>query len=250
MRRVWLAEADAKGPIFQIEDEVFHHAVQVLKFRLNEEFEIVFGGSNALRVRLTSIQKKSATVEVLGTRPLSQPARPYVNLALAITKWPVFEEILEKGVELGVNEVQPLITDFSFIRAKNDWPAARSERLQKIIRGATTQSGRGPLMSLREPVSLRELAQDLNRKPATRGLFAYEGQSAHDVRTALRQIKDNPLADIWAIVGSEGGFSESEVAYMQDSGFSPVTLGSQILRVETACLALVSVIKYEFELMR
>ena len=56
--------------------------------------------------------------------------------------------------------------------------------------------------------------------------------------------------NVWLIVGSEGGFSQNEVVSMQKLGLDPVTLGQQILRVETACLTLVAVLKYELGLMK
>ncbi len=51
---------------------------------------------------------------------------------------------------------------------------------------------------------------------------------------------------LWVFVGSEGGFSLEEVELFAKEGLNPTSLGEQILRVETACLALLSVIKYEF----
>ena len=63
-------------------------------------------------------------------------------------------------------------------------------------------------------------------------------------------ILQNSPENVWLIIGSEGGFSENEVEIMQKLGLDPVTLGPQILRVETACLTLVAVLKYVFGLMK
>jgi 16S rRNA (uracil1498-N3)-methyltransferase len=62
--------------------------------------------------------------------------------------------------------------------------------------------------------------------------------------------KSNDPENLWLIVGSEGGFSDKEVTEMKQLGLDPVTLGPQVLRVETACMTLVSVLKYEFGLMK
>jgi 16S rRNA (uracil1498-N3)-methyltransferase len=62
--------------------------------------------------------------------------------------------------------------------------------------------------------------------------------------------KSNDPENLWLIVGSEGGFSDREVTEMKQLGLDPVTLGPQVLRVETACMTLVSVLKYEFGLMK
>ncbi len=67
------------------------------------------------------------------------------------------------------------------------------------------------------------------------------------------QSPDEPqgaVENIWLVVGSEGGFSFKEVEAFRQAGLEPVTIGPQVLRVETACIALVSALKYEFDLMK
>jgi 16S rRNA (uracil1498-N3)-methyltransferase len=242
-------ESEVVGPEFEITDEAFRHAIQVSRFQVGEEFEIVFGGLEALRVQITKIAKKSAVVRVVGRRPLPALPRPWIHLAFAVSKWPVFEEVLEKCVELGVQSVQPLLTDFSFIRNRRDWPESRQARLQKIIQSATEQSGRSSLLDLKEPLTLQEFTKTLNPEAGAPCLFAYEGPSAFRLHEAMAQLPLKDITDIWAIVGSEGGFSASEVAHMSERGVPAVTMGPQILRAETACFALISVIKYELNLM-
>ena len=92
----------------------------------------------------------------------------------------------------------------------------------------------------------------INRDDTSVGLFAYEGPSTLSVKEYCQKIKaakPQGIKDIWIIVGSEGGFSHSEVKEFENLGLHPVTLGPQVLRVETACMALVSVLKYDFDLM-
>lgn len=251
MRRIWIEpdELPSEKNNFIISGEAFHHAVQVSRFRIGEEFEVVYGGDEALTVRFVEINKKTAQVEILGYRKLVEISNPRVNLAIGVTKWATLEEIIEKSVELGVHSLQPLLTDFSFVRTKKDWPASRNERFQKIVKGATAQTGRGPLMKVAEPISLREFTQTLNQNSGAVGLFAYEGHADRGLQSELKQIKVRPAAEVWAVVGPTGGFSEAEVDFMQKSGYPPVTLGSQILRADTACFAIISIIKYEYGLM-
>lgn len=251
MRRIWIEphELPSEKNNFMVTDEAFHHAVKVSRFRIGEEFEIVYGGEEALRVRFVEINKKNAQVEILGYRKLPNIFRPHVNLAVGVTKWSTLEEIIEKAVELGVHTVQPLLTDFSFIRSKKDWPQSRTERFQKIVKSATEQSGRGPLMTVAEPLTLQDFTQRLNQNSKGAGLFAYEGGADRGPQLEFKRLKTRQVDEVWAIVGPTGGFSRAEVDFMQQSGLPPVTLGSQILRADTACFAIISIIKYEFGLM-
>ena len=94
--------------------------------------------------------------------------------------------------------------------------------------------------------------REINPSSQKWGLFAYEGEGISAVKPFLQSklaaATDKPQ-DIWLIVGAEGGFSAAEVQKLKALGLDPVTLGQQILRVETACLTLVSVLKYEFDLL-
>ncbi len=219
------------------------------RFQLNEEFEIVFGGTEAWRACLVTIQKKSAQVQILSTRKLPEIKPPFVNLAVGVTKWSTFEEIIEKSVELGVSRLQPLITDFSFIRSLKDWPESRTERFRKIIKSATEQCGRGPLMKIENPLLLRDFVKDINPQVGDLGLFAYEGPAQRSLRVELKDQHRHQPQNIWGVIGPTGGFSHNEVELMKTRGYPPLTLGNQILRADTACFAMISVIKYEFGLM-
>lgn len=252
MRRIWVEpdELPSESNDFTIAGEAFHHAVQVCRFRVGEEFEIVCGQNQALKVCFKEIKKKSAQVEVLGVRELPIIRKPYVNLAVGVTKWSTFEDIIEKSVEMGVANLQPLLTDFSFVRSHKDWPENRSERFLKIVKSATEQCGRGPLMQVAEPMGLKEFVGQLNQKPGTVGLFAYEGRTQHGLRDEFERLKKNQMPDeVWGVIGPTGGFSEPEVAFMQKSGYPPLSLGQQILRADTACFTIISVIKYQYGLM-
>jgi 16S rRNA (uracil1498-N3)-methyltransferase len=82
------------------------------------------------------------------------------------------------------------------------------------------------------------------------GLFFYEGGAQIDLVHALTHLKLDAAQNIWIFIGSEGGFSQNEVELFKSHGLNPLSFGSQILRVETACLAAVSVIKYQSGLMK
>lgn len=249
MRRIWVSPESVSDIEFQLTDEAFRHAIQVVKFRLNEEFEVVCGDGSAKRVRLTEISKRSAKVQVLEERKLPKIKKPYIRLALALPKWAAFEFVVEKSVELGVQSVQPLFTEFSFVRAKSDVSPSKWERIQKVITSATEQSSRGELLEIHDPLSLTDFIKGVNRSAPPEGLFAYEGESPLHIQSALSTLKNKIEDEIWLLVGSEGGFSKNEVEFLQTHNWPAVTMGSQILRVDTACLSALSVIKYELGLM-
>ena len=102
-------------------------------------------------------------------------------------------------------------------------------------------------MPIASPLGLNQVLNQFNRQKDVAGLFSYEGECQLALKSALASIPKSHIDDFWLFVGSEGGFSGEEVILFQRTGLEPVSLGSQILRVETACLALVSIIQYEFD---
>jgi 16S rRNA (uracil1498-N3)-methyltransferase len=245
LRRFFVGpEMFSQNPIV-IDGDLFHHIKEVCRFSQGDEFELLPGDGSARKVRVQDAGKKTITVVEVGRRPLPEPSKPRIHLALSVPKFPKVDWIVEKCVELGVHTIVPFVSDYSFIREQKELSVNKVSRWQKLITAATQQSGRGDLMKLEPVTSLEALLKEFNRMKGVVGLFPYEGASQQDLREAIVQLKERTFEDLWVFVGSEGGFSPREVELFSQVGLPPVSMGEQILRVETACVALVSVLQYE-----
>ena len=244
MRRYWIDRQYHASGHFKIEGDLFHHIFDVCRQELGSRFELLCDGK-AYLVEVTDLHKKAATAQIRETRELPKARTPKLHLVLSIPKFSTLETILEKSVELGVSEVHLCFSDYSFVRTPEKFTTERMARFRKIILGATQQTGRGDLLTLHSPQSLDQL---LTSHPELEkvGIFAYEGEGEIGLRERLEQIPTPE--NLWLFVGSEGGFSQKEVSTLKEKGLKPTTLGQQVLRVETACLALLSVLKYHFQL--
>lgn len=243
MRRYWLSPDMFKSNEVSITGDVFHHIFDVCRQELGSKFEVLGDGSNAHLIEVTEVSKKSARGKIIETRVLPVPQKPHIVLALSVSRFPVMEAVVEKAVELGVSRIEPFFSEYSFIRKA--LPETKVDRWNKIVVSATQQSGRGDLMKITEATELSELLEKFNQNTSAKGLFAYEGQSTLSIKNAVKaQTPD--MEEFWIFVGSEGGFSRAEVETFKNNGLEPVTLGDQVLRVETACIALLAILKYEF----
>ncbi|MBO9667018.1 MAG: 16S rRNA (uracil(1498)-N(3))-methyltransferase [Bdellovibrio sp.] len=252
MRRYWIEKKDLFGDQVNFTGDVFHHIFDVCRQEEGSKFEVLTEDSKAYFVEVTQVSKKSATARVLEEREIPALKTPHIHLALSISRFPVMDAVMEKAVEMGVKSIQPFFSEFSFVRSGEKISDNKVERWDKIVKSATQQSGRGDLMKVHPALPLEKLSGIINQSAQHVGLFAYEGSSTLSIKEYISKVKANHpqgITDIWIIVGSEGGFSHSEVQKFQDLGLHPVTLGPQVLRVETACMALVSVLKYDFDLM-
>lgn len=245
LRRFYLEKQNISGDQIAIEGDLLHHIRDVCRFSPGDRFEVLPGNGEAWLVEVENIGSRSLTARTLSKRQLPPLKKPYVTLCLSIPKLPKVDWIVEKCVELGVAEIRPFVSDYSFLRKESEISPNRLARWDKLVQGATQQCGRGDLMKIHPAVKLSKLLEEFNRTQGVTGLFPYEGESQLDLRQALSEIKSKQPEKLWTFVGSEGGFSKEEVEMFAKSGLNPVTMGDQILRVETACVALVSVIKYE-----
>jgi 16S rRNA (uracil1498-N3)-methyltransferase len=245
-RRFYLEQKnlEASGRL-QISGDLFHHIRDVCRFDIGDRFEVLFGDAKAHLVEIKEVGKRELAAQIISERALPPPAKPAITLALSVPKLPKVDWIIEKCVELGVADIRPVVSDFSFLRKASEISESRIKRWRKIVEAGTQQCGRGDLLRLHEAETLESLLKTFNQQLATAGLFPYEGESQLRLPDAITEAKAlNPEA-IWLFVGSEGGFSPREVQLFNQHGMKPVSMGAQILRVETACVALVSVIKYE-----
>lgn len=252
MRRYWIENQDRQGSQVIFRGDIHHHIFDVCRQDVGSKFEVLSDDGKAALVEVIRVDKKSAEARVLEERVVAPLKNPLIHLVLCVPRFNVMDAVLEKAVELGVKSVQPVFSEFSFVRSHSSLSENKTDRWEKIIRSATQQSGRGERMELKKTVALDEILKSFNRQGPSAGLFAYEGPSTLGVREELLRIKSaNPqgLPEISLFIGAEGGFSHQEVSRFSDLGLKPVTLGQQILRVETACMALVSALKYEFDLM-
>ena len=171
---------------------------------------------------------------------------PRLHLVLSVPKFPVLENVLQKSVELGVYTLHLVATDFAFIK-KRQVLDQKWGRWQKVILAACQQSARPEPMNLEFCDDLELLLAEINRDDTKAGLFFYEGDGQEDLRSKLASQTQRKPSDWYYFVGSEGGYSDREVELFSSFGFAPLSLGSQVLRVETACVSITSILKYELE---
>jgi 16S rRNA (uracil1498-N3)-methyltransferase len=248
LRRFWIDEPVRENDNVTIAGDLFHHIRDVCRFEVGDNFELLPGDGRAYLVQISAMNKKDLVAQVRESRELETLKRPWIHLVLSAPRYPKVDFILEKSAELGVHTLTLVVSDFSFPRKLSEMSEHRMQRWEKINRAAAQQSGRGELLELPKPDTLENVLKKFQSRQGAVGLFPYEGEAATDWKAAIANAKTAQPEEVWVFVGSEGGFSSQEVALFQRHGLNPMTMGAQVLRVETACVALVSVIKYEFGL--
>ena len=200
-----------------------------------------------LLVEIQEKTKKKAIAQVIGKRPLPTLKKPWIHLALSLPKLSTFETVLEKSVEMGVHSVHPFTSERSFFKDIHKISSQRQKRWQKQILSACEQTGRGEPLHLSSVKTFTTLLSEYQNQKNPIGFFFYEAEN-HQTLHKFSSWNFQKYDHLWVFIGSEGGFSKKEASELtKKHGLNLVTLGPQVLRVETACVYSIGILKYFLE---
>ncbi|MBE8221985.1 MAG: 16S rRNA (uracil(1498)-N(3))-methyltransferase [Bdellovibrionales bacterium] len=233
-----------KNKSISLEKDSFHHICEVCRNKKGSKFEVLIK-EKAYLVKITEVFKKNAIAIILEERKIKELKKPFLHLVLSMPKFSVFEDVLEKSVEMGVSEIHLLSTSNSFVKSANKISIAKYNRWKKIISSSMSQSARSTDLIL-HPLSNRDKVIDRLKLKNIPGIAAYVN-STNTFSSVIKPLKDQNCKNIAMYVGPEGGFTQDDISFFKSQKILDFSLGEQVLKVETACLFLVSLVKYELQ---
>jgi 16S rRNA (uracil1498-N3)-methyltransferase len=221
--------------------EVAHQLRDVLHLQVGEQVVLLDNSGDELLASIASVSKSAVDVRLVERRAGKNESSVRIILCQGLLKSARFEWVLEKGTELGVSVFSPILCRRS-LAGLEDAGTSKMQRWQRIITEAAEQSGRARLPAL---LPIRPLTRALNDiPPGALALMPWEEERALMLRDAL---KSSSSSTVIIFIGPEGGLTADEVNQAQQHGAQVVSLGSRILRAETAALAAVTSVMYELE---
>ncbi len=220
-------------------DEV-QHLSKVLRLKIGDPVALINGQGGYAQGHLSNTTPTTARIILENVSFVADTATFKVTLACAIPKKAKFETIIEKCTELGVHRIIPMITHRTEIDLKEDQAHKKMERFTRVIVNAAKQSGRLWFPKL-EPLTHFDQAIKAACRPGVQVLIPWlEGE-----RVLLSEILLNPASNEFIVfIGPEGDFTQNEVDQAVNLGAVPVSLGPNVLKVDTAAIAVVSRIIY------
>lgn len=222
---------------FILSEEDSHHIINVMRMKIDDKVEIVY--ENELYIGSILNLAKNVACKIIEKIDSIERVIPKVVIAQALVKEQKMDYILQKACELGVYEIIPINTERSIVKLNND--SKKIERWNKILKEASEQSKRCDIPILNKILNFSDL-KNLNYK----GKYICSLQKERKNLKSILSKKD--ISDtIIFVIGPEGGFSIKEEEYLKGCGFVPISLGSNVLRTETASSYILSAVNYEFE---
>lgn len=210
-----------------LSEEESGHCVRVLRYSAGDEILITDGRGTTYMARITNPHPKHCDFEIVSREKQEPHHHFHLHIAVAPTKnIERLEWAIEKCVEIGVDEITPLLCRFS------ERKQLRTDRLEKIILSAAKQSLTPYLPVLHEMTPYDEF---IGRQKSAVSLQKF---IAHCYKEDKRVLKNEiePGRNVLVLIGPEGDFSEREIADALAAGFIPVSLGESRLRTETAAV--------------
>jgi len=227
--RFFISQPIADKHILTLSDEkVIHQARNVLRLKKGDPVILLDGLNTEFHGTIEMLAKKIMKISKTEIKKIQQKDKLEVHLFASLIKKDNFEWVMQKATELGVSRITPVISERTVKLKMN------MDRGDKIVLEAAEQSGRADTVFLDEPITLKE-ALSFCETPVM-ALHTKNGSKP------FSEFRETIMNNVSVFVGPEGGWGVRDEELFKKKNVPFVTMGSQILRAETASIAVVSLL--------
>lgn len=205
------------------------HVAKVMRAGVGDALVLFDGSGSEFDATITALSRQTVELEVIARREVDREASRAIHIGVALPKGDRQQFLIEKLTELGVAGITPLVCERSVAQPVE----AALARIERWVIEASKQCGRNRLMQVTPPQRWSEF---VSMPTDAMRLVAHPGE------TPLAALGSQQTGPVIVAVGPEGGLTDGEVALARKQGWQPVSLGPRILRVETAAIALATLL--------
>ena len=246
MKRIFLEDLTADKITISGDDA--RHLAYSLRARRGDRLTAVDRAGRRALIELTDFDRNAINAQRVGEIQLVAVEKKII-LADCLPKQNRFDNIVEKATELGVDKIQPLISERTIARQNNFREKSKMERWQRIAKESAEQCARDTVPEIANIRELDDWLQEISplADETLFLLFCWEKEQSTTVREVLRGFKSSGAdKNLVVLIGPEGGFSDREVREIKLAGGVSVTLGKRVLKTDTAAISVLAMINYEF----
>jgi len=222
-----------------------NHIKNVLRMKIGQTVAISNGIDREYICKIAQIERDSVNLLIITETDNVCELPSKIYLFQGLPKNDKMELIIQKAVELGVYEIIPVATKRAVVKLDTNKGQSKRKRWQGISESAAKQSKRIVIPRITQVMTFKEAlgySGQLDIK-----LLPYENREGMiSTKQAIQDIKAGE--SIGVFIGPEGGFEVNEIEMASTLGWAPISLGSRILRTETAGLAALSILMYQLEI--
>lgn len=221
---------------FELRNDDIYHITHVMRMKSGDKIEVVCDE----QVYLCCIDFVNGNLEVKIVKHIEQICERIIEkvLIIPLLKEQKMDMILQKATELGVNKIIPVVMERSIIKLDSSKEIKKIERWERIVKEASEQSMRLNIPVITNIKTLKDLEKEDGLK-----IVCSTKEKEDTIKFFLQSHRSYDKINI--VVGPEGGISPAEEEYLNSVGFESISLGKNIMRVETVPLYILSVINYE-----
>ncbi|MGL4452518.1 MAG: RsmE family RNA methyltransferase [Sarcina sp.] len=225
-----------------IQGDDVKHIYKVLRVTKGEKVAINNLAGQEFLGEVEEVTKQEVVVKILEKLDINNESKLEIYLFQGMPKAAKMDLIVQKGVELGMSEFIPVITDRVDVKLKGEFK--KLDRLNKIALEASKQSKRSHIAKVSTPVEFEEALEKMKEMDLI--VVPYENATGYGIKSMARELSNKSFTKVAVMIGPEGGFEEEEIQKLKDINAHIVTLGPRILRTETAGFTCASLLQYEF----
>lgn len=222
----------------------YQHLIVVLRRVKGDAVAVFNGRGDEFYGAIDSVARREVSVRLVGRRERDPESPLRITLGQAVSKGDRMDFAIQKAVELGVTEIQPLVSDHVVVKLSEERWLRKQEHWQAVAVSAAEQSGRTRVPKVLPVIDLRDFIAHGTGAPGSghTGIVALKLMLAPGAGTAPGALKHGGQP-IHLLVGPEGGFSELELRLADLAGYTALQFGPRILRTETAGMVALAVLQ-------
>jgi 16S rRNA (uracil1498-N3)-methyltransferase len=241
MHKFFVSKDNIINDIAIIDGDDVKHIYKVLRLESGDKININNCVGKEYLGEIVSVDKKEVKVNLLKELTVSNESNLKITLFQGLPKSTKMDLIVQKGTELGISEITPIITERVIVKSELG-EFNKTERWKRIALEACKQSKRSLIPEINTPIEFEDFLE--RAKEFDLIVVPYENAEDFGIKNLIDTI-DYPVNKIAMVIGPEGGFEDSEIKELLDRGSKIVTLGSRILRTETAGFVCATLLQYE-----
>ena len=243
MQQIFVEQSVKIDDTFMVEGEDARHLLQVLRMRQGEQLRVSTHEGDNYLCQIESADKGQVTLRVL-EKMASTELEKRIYLYQAIPKGDRMETVIEKAVELGVYEIIPVEMKYCVVKLDDKKKASRLKRYQSIAEAAAKQSKRSSIPKIHDFMTYAEAVAYARQCDVC--IVPYEcAEGMEATKRVLTKMAD--ASSISIMIGPEGGFADEEIEAVRED-MDVISLGSRILRTDTAAITTMSMVMLAIEM--